>query len=109
MKFVSAPDSGAKWFDAADWTVQMAVLAAVALFLAVFALRFFLGQRRRKNLAAVHLEVPNLASSSCHWKRCERSANSLERWHCRKCGVDAFSSTGKPPQECKRQLKETLL
>lgn len=46
----------------------------------------------------------------CRWKRDKwRPAASLDRWVCTRCGVDAYSSDGRPPKECKRELRETAL
>lgn len=109
MKFVKAPESSAGWFDAADGTVQLIVFSVVLLVFAIIALRFVLGKRWSDRSMGRQAQVPSQASSSCRWQRDAESENSLERWRCENCGVDAFTSTGKPPKECKRQLKVALL
>lgn len=45
----------------------------------------------------------------CRWKRDNyRRATRLQRWVCRDCGVEAFSSDAAPPKECKRTLRGQL-
>lgn len=109
MKFVKAPESNVGWFDSADWVVQLVVLSVMVLVLAILALRMALRTRGGDRSTSRQAEVPNLARSNCRWQRDAQSGHSLERWRCKNCGVDAFTATGKPPKECKRQLKVARL
>lgn len=46
----------------------------------------------------------------CVWIRDRvQHRSGFERWECRRCGVDAFTSDGLPPKECKRALREVGL
>lgn len=46
----------------------------------------------------------------CKWRNDKvRRTSGLRRWQCTVCGVDAFTSDGKPPKECKRGLREAQL
>lgn len=48
-----------------------------------------------------------LAAKTCRWKLDPRTKdNSLNRYVCLDCHVDAFTSTGKPPKGCKRQYRD---
>ena len=42
----------------------------------------------------------------CRWKRDPtRKSEHLDRYVCTACGVDAYSSDGSPPRQCKRNLR----
>lgn len=46
----------------------------------------------------------------CRWRRA-RDSNTrphLSRWRCDDCHVEAYSSDGRPPKECKRVLRSGL-
>ncbi|WP_147277276.1 hypothetical protein [Rhodovulum sp. 12E13] len=63
--------------------------------------------RRRRRTRSVFRTVPG---KPCEWWRQPgKRTDNLQRWVCRACGVDAFTSTGKPPVECKRNLREAQL
>lgn len=46
----------------------------------------------------------------CRWSRAPDThrTSHLERWLCESCGVDAYSTDGRPPKECKRMLKSGM-
>jgi len=45
-------------------------------------------------------------SRKCKWRRYDGGQKpTLRKWTCEKCGADAFSSTRKPPKECKAMLR----
>ncbi|MDF0602092.1 hypothetical protein P1J78_15230 [Psychromarinibacter sp. C21-152] len=96
MKFVKAPDNSADWPFAlfGGGTIQLVVLAVVALFLAGLTLRLLRGRR---------------GGTACRWKRDPRARDTLVRWQCAACGVDAFTSDGRRPKECKRHMREARL
>jgi hypothetical protein len=67
-----------------------------------------LSRFRRKDVSPVTRKGKN--GATCKWyKDSIRRDGTLERWQCRTCGVDAFTSDGAPPKECKRDLRETQL
>lgn len=69
----------------------MPVLIAVLVFLAVLFIFRRPGTQRR-----------------CRWKSDPRTRNNtLQRYICMECSVDAYSSDGKPPMDCKRHLRDT--
>jgi len=46
----------------------------------------------------------------CKWRRdARRQKTTLLKWSCAKCGADAFSTTRKPPKECKSMLRPRAL
>ncbi len=46
----------------------------------------------------------------CRWKKDNFGRRgALNRFVCLECGVDAFLKGDKPPRECKRHAKETVL
>ena len=50
------------------------------------------------------------SSTRCVWRKDpRRKGENLERWVCTTCGVDAYSGTGGPPNECKRQFRDGRL
>lgn len=44
-------------------------------------------------------------ASKCGWRRADRRGSSLQKWVCRSCGAEAYSTDRRPPKECKRSLK----
>lgn len=46
----------------------------------------------------------------CQWSpaRDGKTGAQLSRWRCETCQVEAYSSDGRPPKECKRALKSGL-
>lgn len=44
----------------------------------------------------------------CRWRAGGGAGGQLSRWRCEACGVEAYSSDGHPPKECKRVLKGGL-
>ena len=90
-----------EWFP-----VLFVVLCALALVWATARLR-----RGRENP-----DPPGLVTRTgkngrtCKWARDPvKRDGGMERWQCRTCGVDAFTTSGKPPVECKRALREAQL
>ncbi len=80
---LSSPSSGA----VADDVFAYGALALLVLF----GLAFLFRPRRRRR--------------PCRWQRTKgRSGGSLAAYRCRVCGVEAFSTTGQPPADCKRDL-----
>jgi len=80
----------------APGALQLLVLAAVAVFLAAMFARTL---RRRR---AVGREMRD-----CRWRR-DRSGPpraGFTRWRCAACGVEAYSTDGRAPKECKRGVK----
>ena len=46
----------------------------------------------------------------CNWREDKRrTASVMTRWTCRSCGVEAYSSDGGRPKECKRHLRDSRL
>ena len=46
------------------------------------------------------------SSKRCRWKIDNfRAQDTLVRYVCQECGVDAYTSNGKPPKDCKRQYR----
>lgn len=69
------------------------LLIVLLIFLALLYPRFFAPGRARR----------------CRWNPARAAAGAqLSRWQCDECGVEAFSSDGRPPKECKRTLKSGL-
>ena len=83
---------------ALDWIEAIAAspwVWVLGVSLAVLALIWLTRRRKR---------------SACKWRRdMVPRENGLQRWQCGKCGVDAFTSDGRAPKECKRALRETQL
>ena len=73
-------------------------LVMVAAGILVFLLMWWLIVRRprRKN--------------ACKWRR-DRSGQrpTLTKWTCKSCYAEAYTSTRKPPVDCKRKLKPRAL
>jgi len=44
----------------------------------------------------------------CRWRRDRRRAKraAMVRWVCAECGVDGYTSDGRPPKLCKRSLRD---
>ncbi|MEO1536553.1 MAG: hypothetical protein AAFR73_02385 [Pseudomonadota bacterium] len=50
------------------------------------------------------------AGATCKWRRGRvKREGTLQRWQCLTCSVDAFSHDGKPPKDCKRDLRDVRL
>lgn len=81
----------------------IAVLAALALFLLALLIRIIL-KRRQKGAAIVSMQ-------KCRWKKDKKALPraSFTAWRCATCGVEAYSSDGRAPKECKRSLRHTKL
>lgn len=48
--------------------------------------------------------------SPCRWKRDPTHKGAdLQRFVCARCGVDGFTTDGRPPRQCKRALRSTGL
>lgn len=76
--------------------LQLLVLAAVAVFLAVMFARTL---RRRR--------ASGRGMRDCRWRRDRRGPPraGFTRWRCTACGVEAYSTDGRAPKECKRVVK----
>lgn len=45
----------------------------------------------------------------CRWRRLpEGATTSFIKWRCRNCLMEAFTTDGKAPKECKRVLRSSL-
>ena len=87
---------------ASEWFLPL--VGTVGVLLLVMAL----GRRRRRAGGAGR--VVQRRGQPCRWSRSPgKRTDNLQRWQCRVCGVDAFTGTGRPPVECKRNLRETQL
>jgi len=43
---------------------------------------------------------------ACRWRADRtRDRDTLQAWRCAACGVEVFTATGKPPQDCKRNMQ----
>ncbi len=60
----------------------------------------------RPSRAAGHHTIRN-----CRWRRDQRRHKhaTMVRWVCSECGVDGYTSDGKPPKVCKRHQREPVL
>ncbi|MCI4666067.1 MAG: hypothetical protein MRY74_15230 [Neomegalonema sp.] len=46
------------------------------------------------------------SATACRWRKDpRRTGGELDRWICAKCGVDAYTATGRAPDGCKRHLR----
>ena len=97
MEFHKAPDSFAL---PTLYGLQAIVLVLVGLFLGFMVLRLI---RKRLRAGVVGMR-------DCRWRKDRKAPprTGFTAWRCRACGIDAFSSDGKPPKECKRGLKTSL-
>ena len=110
---VPRPDSGGlgsvtEWVgDAVLWIEASGILEIPALWLAagIAVLTGTIALIRRLSRA------PTPWSSSCRWRLDKRRGRNaaLQRWQCLACGVEAFTSDGKRPKECKRELRDARL
>jgi len=91
MKFVKPPDTGTDWTFGLGTGVAIALALAGTLLVVILARMLF---RRRR---------------ACRWKRQPWGKAGIDRWGCAACGVDAFTSDGRCPKECKKDLKEAVL
>ena len=103
--------------QASDWALPF-VLAVALLGVLLVARRI---RSRRQNrppgpvqapraVAPRQTIVPETREGPCRWNAAPgRSAANLDRWICLDCGIDAFTSDGRPPKECKRDLREGRL
>jgi hypothetical protein len=50
-------------------------------------------------------------SSRCRWRRDQRRHGqaAMVRWVCADCGVDGYTTDGRPPKLCKRGLRDAGL
>ena len=49
-------------------------------------------------------------NAKCRWKRIRGIASApFTKWQCRDCIMDAFTTDGRPPKECKRALRSNGL
>jgi hypothetical protein len=56
--------------------------------------------------------APRNRKPPCKWRSGSLSrprSGGLGKWHCSECGVEAFTTTGKAPAECKKELKPKAL
>jgi hypothetical protein len=45
----------------------------------------------------------------CPWRRLGRSQTpAFTRWQCRTCSIEAYTTDGRSPKECKRNLRSAL-
>ena len=97
MEFQRPPDAT---FPGAG-EVQVIVLALVLAFLILAILRTL----KRRRTAVV------MGMQSCRWKRDRKAAKreGFVAWRCKTCRIEAFTFDGKPPKECKRDLRATSL
>ena len=59
-------------------------------------------------LAFLFMGNKKIQGPKCRWKPDPRTRNNtLNRYICMECKVDAFTSDGKPPKGCKRQYRNT--
>lgn len=81
---------------------EIAVLAAIGLFLLFFCIWAILKKRRASNVVSLQ---------KCRWKKNKEARVRLGfvAWRCKTCGVEAFSSDGRPPKECKKSLRQSGL
>ena len=50
-----------------------------------------------------------LAVRGCRWSgKPKDNGDPFTKWRCKLCGIEAFSSDGKPPKECKQGLQKAL-
>lgn len=54
------------------------------------------------------MKVPRLKGGGCQWRADGQKNASFRRWRCASCGVEAYSSTGKAPDQCKKGLDGRL-
>jgi len=90
--FLKAPSSGLP-----EDTV-LAILLFIAGFGVLLAVTIFPLVARRR-------------TKPCRWVRDapRSSARSMDRFVCRTCGVEGFTTSGRPPATCKRNIRETPL
>jgi hypothetical protein len=79
------------------WIAILAILLAVLCFWALLRLVVRFGQQKRKQ-------------SQCKWKRlAAKDGDTLKAWVCSSCKELAYSSSKKPPAQCKRGLAPRVL
>jgi hypothetical protein len=79
------------------WIAIFAILFAVLCFWALLRLVMRFGQQTR-------------TQSQCKWKRMtKKDGDTLKAWVCSSCNELAYSSTKKPPAQCKRDLAPRVL
>jgi hypothetical protein len=96
MKFIRPQETDPEWMFGIAPEVFVP-LALAGLGLAALALLMILARYR------VHRQP------HCQWQRRPWGRTRITRWECGACGVDAFTSTGRSPRECKRPCKEVPL
>jgi hypothetical protein len=103
-------DAERAWFDLA--VAEIVALALAAAFLLWLLARVI----RSKRGGASHLNDPSRGGGlhttrNCRWRRDRRRHGqaTMFRWVCSECGVDGYTSDGKPPKVCKRHQKEPVL
>lgn len=76
---------------------------------AVLALLVWRLTRGTSASSAAPEPLPMPGQRGCPWKRVRgKDTATLQRWVCRRCGVEAFSADTRPPKECKRDLRTNL-
>lgn len=120
-----AGSSPAEWLDALLWQAGEILGIARAspwfpvlvMVLSALALLWLTGRLRRQREGAGQeadtgfpVTRKGEAGATCIWFRDRiRRKGTLERWQCRTCGVDAYTTDGTAPKECKRGLREAQL
>ncbi len=100
-RFLTPPET--EGWTPLDSPIDWAGLAILVL-LVLFFLRSLWRQRNRSLGLVVR---QGKAGATCKWRKDKvKRGGTLERWQCKTCGVDAFSHDGKPPKDCKRNLRE---
>ena len=97
MKFVPAPQA-----DAGTGLPHEVLIVAV-LVLALVAVGWSMWRKRSGKASNTVVGLRN-----CRWKKARRREGILRSWVCRSCQVTAFTSTRRPPIECKRGLEGGL-
>lgn len=76
----------------------MHAIYLIVLLIAVLALNW-----RRLGLH----RIASFGGRACRWKRDgSRQGASLTRYVCATCGVDAYTSDGRAPRQCKRAYRD---
>jgi len=69
------------------------------------------GRNRARSSLSQHLDpffYRLFKKLPCQWVPVEKITGGLNQFRCQNCGVTAYSTSGKGPQECKRSLRGGL-
>jgi len=103
-------DAERDWADLA--TIEIVALGLAGLIFLWLLRRVIKGKRGGANRLNGPPQGTGLHTiRNCRWRRDRRRHKqaTMVRWVCSECGVDGYTSDGKPPKVCKRHQREPVL